>query len=307
MDKREFALRGHRRRQHGVFTLVQALAAGYTKQSIRRRLVDGTWLELVPRVYLVANGVAPTPKQALIALTLATAGVASGHSAAALYGLMPFPSTPEVTVDRARRAVRYPGVRSTRALPSIDVTSVEAIPVTTPARTVIDVVATLPPREAEEFLDRAIVTGFVRAARLEARARDLSSRGRCGCGTVLQLLGTRHPEMTNARNGFEAWALRLLERAGAPRPRVNHRVRSGGRVRYLDLAWPDLMIAIELDGRVPHSSRRVFDDDRARQNALVAEGWTVFRLTWTALERDPVSALAPALATIAAAQRRRAS
>ena len=71
-------------------------------------------------------------------------------------------------------------------------------------------------------------------------------------------------------------------------------------MRYLDLAWPHLMIAIELDGRGPHSSRRVFDDDRARQNALVAEGWTVFRLTWTALERDPSAALAPILAALAA-------
>ena len=78
-------------------------------------------------------------------------------------------------------------------------------------------------------------------------------------------------------------------------------------MRYLDLAWPELMIAIELDGRVPHSARRVFDDDRARQNALVADGWTVFRLTWTALERDRGAAFAPVLATIAAAQRNLAS
>ena len=238
-----------------------------------------------------------------MALTLATAGVASGHSAAALYGLVPFPSTPEVTVDRARRAVRYPGVRSTRALPLVDVASFEGIPVTTPARTIIDVVATLSPREAEELVDRALVAGFVRAARLETRARDLSSQGRRGCATVLQLLATRHPEITRARNGFEARALRLLERAGAPPPRVNYRVRTGGRVRYLDLAWPDLMIAVELDGFWPHSNRRVFDDDRARQNALVADGWTVFRLTWTALERDPRAALTPVLATIAAARR----
>jgi len=59
------------------------------------------------------------------------------------------------------------------------------------------------------------------------------------------------------------------------------------------------MILVELDGRGPHSSRRVFDDDRARQNALVADGWTVFRLTWTALERGPDAALAPIVAALA--------
>src|SRR4029078_3563726 len=106
--------------------------------------------------------------------------------------------------------------------------------------------------------------------------------------------------------GVEPRRRRLFERAGAPRPRVNYRVRSGGTVRYLDLAWPDVMILVERDGRGPHSSRRVFDDDRARQNALVADGWTVFRLTWTALDRDPEQAIAPILERIASARRRRA-
>jgi len=299
MDDRERALRGNRRRQHGVFTLAQALEAGYTRPSIRRRLADGTWIELEPRAYLVVVGVDPTAKQRLIALTLATGGVASGRSAAALFGLMPFPPEPEVTVVRGRRAAGHAGVCSTRNLPSTDVTVVDGIPTTAPARTVIDVVPTLSSRESEELVDRAIIRGVVRATRLEHRARDLGSPGRRGCATVLQLLATRHPELANARNGFEARALRLLERAGAPRPSVNFKVRSGGRVRYLDLAWPALMIVVELDGRGPHSSRRVFDDDRARQNALVAEGWTVFRLTWTALERDPEAALAPILAALA--------
>ena len=70
---------GHRRRQHGVFSLAQALAAGYTRDSIRRRLADsGIWEEVAPRVYVIATGLEPTPKQRLMALTLATGGVASG-------------------------------------------------------------------------------------------------------------------------------------------------------------------------------------------------------------------------------------
>ena len=55
-------------------------------------------------------------------------------------------------------------------------------------------------------------------------------------------------------------------------------------MRYLDLAWPDAKVAVEFDGFVPHSTRRVFDDDRARQNDLVADGWTVFRITQSMLD-----------------------
>ena len=299
MDIRERALHAHRRRQHGVFNLAQALASGYSRDSVRRRLISEVWEEVVPRVYAVATGVEPTPKQVLMALTLATGGVASGLSAAALHGLVPFPATPRVTVCRSRRSIRYAGTRSTRDLSSADVTVVDRIPTTSPARTIIDAVAELSEVAGEELVDRALVTGLVRAARLEVRARELATPGRRGCAVVLGLLASRHPELARAQNGFEARALRLLERAGAPRPRVNLRVRSGGRVRNLDLAWREQKIAVELDGFFPHSSRSTFDDDRARQNSLVADGWTVFRLTWTALERDPATALAPILAALA--------
>jgi len=64
-------------------------------------------------------------------------------------------------------------------------------------------------------------------------------------------------------------------------------------LRILDLAWPELMIELEFDGFAPHSVREVFDDDRARQNALVAAGWTVFRVTSRLLADDPRAALAP--------------
>jgi very-short-patch-repair endonuclease len=75
-------------------------------------------------------------------------------------------------------------------------------------------------------------------------------------------------------------------------------VQVGGRRRYLDLAWPDVKVAVEFDGFVPHSTRRVFDDDRARQNDLVAARWTVFRITKTMLDSDPVGTFRPIAADV---------
>jgi very-short-patch-repair endonuclease len=60
------------------------------------------------------------------------------------------------------------------------------------------------------------------------------------------------------------------------------------------------MLAVELDGLVPHSNRRVFDEDRARQNDLVAAGWETYRVTWTAIASDPTHAFGHVIAALAA-------
>ncbi len=98
---------------------------------------------------------------------------------------------------------------------------------------------------------------------------------------------------------WEAKVLRIIRELQLPRPEVNYRVRVGGRVRYLDLAWPEAKVAVEFDGFVPHSTRRVFDDDRARQNGLVDDEWAVYRVTKTMLETDPLGTFRPIATKVA--------
>jgi hypothetical protein len=297
MDPRERALGAARRRQHGAFTLAQARGAGHSRDAVRRRVRNGTWQELAPRVYTVANGTVASFTLRLMACVLATGGVACGASAAWLHGLVPEPDEPEVVVARGRRRV-LGGQASTDTLPPCDCTEVDGIPCTTPARTVVDLAGTLTRREAEALVDRAIARGIVRAGRLEQRARALAAPSRRGGGVVLRALECSTPSTAKARSELELVAVRACRRAGGPQPLVNHPVRCGGRRRVLDLAWPDVMVAVELDGRGPHSSRAAFEDDRSRQNDLVAAGWTVFRLTWRALHHDRARALAPILAEL---------
>lgn len=299
-DERDRRLVSHARHQLGVFTRAQAAQSGFPRQTIRRRLRSGVWEEIDARVYRAAAAAPPDAWQRLMARTLATGGVACGLSAGALYGLLPFPKDPRVMVRRGARSSAGPGVCTTRELESVDTTIVDRIPATTPARTLIDVAAVLPLGVFEDTLDLALVTGVVREGRLATRARALWTPRRSGCATVLRLLESRQPDILRTRNKWEALVLRLLDAAGAPRPQVNYRLRAGEQNREIDFAWPELKIAVEFDGFVPHSSRRVFDDDRVRQNALVADGWRVFRLTKTALERDLHTALAPILAALAA-------
>jgi very-short-patch-repair endonuclease len=299
-DARELGLLVIARAQHGVFTLTQALACGYSRATVRRRIDGRAWDEIAPRVYRVALAADADWRARTLAMALSTGGVACERSALALYGLWNAPGCPEVLVTRgARTATRLPQ-RSTDSLPTRDVTQVDRIPVTTPVRTLIDMGGRLPLSLFEDVLDTAIVQRLVRVERLQERANELWAPRRNGCAVVLALLEQRHPELRRARNVWEARTLRIVRAAGLPDPRVNYRVQVGGKRRYLDLAWPAAKVAVEFDGFVPHSTRRVFDDDRARQNDLVADGWTVFRITKTMLDSDPTATFRPIAVAVAA-------
>jgi very-short-patch-repair endonuclease len=71
-------------------------------------------------------------------------------------------------------------------------------------------------------------------------------------------------------------------------------VRVAGRSFRLDLAYPELKLAIELDGWDIHRTRTAFDDDRWRANLLVAAGWTLLRFTSRSTEREIVDCVTAA-------------
>jgi very-short-patch-repair endonuclease len=250
-------------------------------------------------VYRIAAAQPADWRSSTMARVLAVDGVACRVTALALNGLLKPPATPDVVVVRTRRTATRAQSPSSDTLPAIDLTAIDGIPVTTVTRALIDVAGLVPRRTFEDVFDTAIVQRLTTVARLRDRAGDLWAPRRNGCAIVLELLDQRAPNLRDARNLWEAKVLRAVRELGLPSPRVNHRVRVGGRVRYLDVAWPEAKVAIEFDGFVPHSTRRVFDDDRARQNDLVADGWTIFRLTATML-RDPARTFAPIVAAITA-------
>jgi very-short-patch-repair endonuclease len=84
---------------------------------------------------------------------------------------------------------------------------------------------------------------------------------------------------------FEARMARLLAARGLPPAVPEYEVWNGATfVARVDFAYPELLLAIEVDGFAAHSSVDAFRCDRARQNALVTAGWTVLRFTWTEVD-----------------------
>ena len=76
--------------------------------------------------------------------------------------------------------------------------------------------------------------------------------------------------------------LRIIQRSNLPQPEGQFVVTDGAGafVARVDFAYPGSSLLIELDGAAFHSDRARFQRDRARQNRLVALGYTVLRFTY---------------------------
>ena len=76
-------------------------------------------------------------------------------------------------------------------------------------------------------------------------------------------------------------------------------VVEGGSLYYIDIGFQLLKLAVEIDGRLHETDEDLFESDRWRQNALVADGWTVLRFTWRMIRDHPevfVAAICQAIA-----------
>jgi len=276
-------------KQHGVYSRAQALGCGLSSDTIDRRVSSAAWERLYPGIYRLA-GVRATWKQSLLAACLAWgAGAVSSHRAAAalreLVGFSPGPI--ELIVPRKRERAYPHVVHRPRVLDRVDISVLDAIPVATAARTLIDLATCVGADVLEEALDDALRRELVSLRFLRRRAEQLGAR------TVLKhLLDARAGVKRGPESRLETKVLRALRAAGLPKPAVQHRI---GRYR-VDFAYVDARVAIECDGYRYHSGRRAFDDDRARQNALTAMGWRVLRVTWPQLRDRPEEVIGAILA-----------
>ncbi|MGZ4208226.1 MAG: hypothetical protein ACXVQ6_10080, partial [Actinomycetota bacterium] len=125
------------------------------------------------------------------------------------------------------------------ALSSVDLTAVDGIPVTTPARTLIDIASVSPRDVVEEALDDALRRGLVSISRVRWRL-DALGGGRCGVAFMRALLDDRDPAASVPQSGFERRLLRILKRAGFPDPVHEERRRvTAGRMPAPGNLWGD--------------------------------------------------------------------
>jgi hypothetical protein len=225
-------------------------------------------------------------------------GAALSHrSAAELWGILPPSSrTPEVTIAISRR--QRQGIRwRFSALPADEVDRVDGIPVTTPARTLLDLAAVLDRHRLARVIDRAQAMRLASPTSLPALLERYPRRR--GAAKLKSVIDEGRIGLAVTRSELEDAFLVVLDRYGLPRPETNVPLRIGGGWVEVDCVWRRQRLIVELDGRVFHGTAGAFEADRARDRALIAAGWRVIRVTWRQLTREPAALAADLRASLA--------
>jgi very-short-patch-repair endonuclease len=274
--------------QGGVVTLEQVRSAGLGMDEVRRFCRAGRWLRLSRCAYLICPETSePALRQARIRAVVASMGpqaVAVLSTAAELFGIGGLRPSDQIHVSlpgvcaKPNRLGEPSVVVHQLVIPRTDTGRVDGIAVTSPLRTVADVILTARRYDGVCVLDSALNQGCIADDDLPALTRMI--RGRRGAiaarGVILQADGrAQSPLETRVR-------LRCVD--GGVRPEtLQHEVRDARRrlLGIADIAWPMANLLAEADGVGPHGTPEAVFADRRRQNRLVNAGWQILRFTWT--------------------------
>ena len=269
--------------QYSLATRTQAIDLGMTSRQLQDRLESGLLVPVHKGVYRLP-GAPRTTTQALLAAGMATGeGVASHRSAAALWALRGVEAaTPEITVLGSRRPeLRGVLVHRSDRMDDIDVSRRLRVPVTTPARTLLDLGAVVPVEMVEPALEDALMRRLVTLQLLTNTLERLGRSGRRGAAVLRGLVEERDPATAPTQSMMEDLLFRVVRRGGLPAPVRQYEV-AGVR---LDGAYPDIRLGLEADSRIWHGGRLDVQRNTDKANILLAQGWRVLRFTWFHLTR----------------------
>jgi len=276
--------------QLGLITLGQALELGLAPRAARRRVASGEWQRVQPTVYAL-RGSPPSADRALLAATLSLgpfAGV-SHRAAAERWGpRRAEPASFDVSIAR-ERGVHLEGVivHRSRDLRPEHITRVGPLSITTPVRTLVDLGQVEPWFVVRDLLEHLVARRITTIGAAHAALLLHSKRGRSGCGALRRVLEQRALLDRPTASTLEAAFAELCQLYGLPAPRYQHPVTVAGTDRWIDFAYPDLMLAIEVDGFEFHATAKGFSADRVRGNDLALAGWTVLHFTWHQVVHRP--------------------
>src|SRR5438128_483128 len=263
--------------QHGVVSTAQLRQLGLDRAAVSRRVGAGSLHPLHRGVYAVGHASVSKHGRYLAAvLSCGPMAALSHRSAADLWGLRPASGRIELTVPRGRVGPPELTVHRSRMQEAADFTLLDEIPITTVARTLLDLAAVLRADDLTRALDRA-----ERLERFDlAAVEDVLSRavGRRGAGALRRSIAAWRPRHT--RSELEDRHEELVRAAGLPPPRLNVILDGDHQTHEVDAFWPSHSLVVQLDGFAYHRTRRDRERDAAAEADLELAGFRVLHLTW---------------------------
>jgi very-short-patch-repair endonuclease len=271
-------------RQHGLITRAQVRVLGMSAGAISNRLNSDEWTRIYDGIYLV-RPFSMTEDAALLAAILRAGdgAVASHRAAAAKLGLDGgFLPCVELYSHRWLRSHNGLVIHRTNDLPKRDILRLGPIPVTNATRTLIDLGNVVDAATLEIALESALHKRLTSIQKLDRRLDELAGRGRRGTLAIRRLLEQRDPNLAAAASRLEIEFHNLARRGRLPvAVRQLEVVIPSGRRRYIDFAYPEHLLGIEVGGRGWHTGPVAERRDSVRHNELTAMGWRILYFSWT--------------------------
>ncbi len=269
--------------QHGVVSLEHLRATGLGRGAIAHRIAEGRLHRIHRGVYAVGHRLLTREGRWRAATLACPEAVLSDGDAAAVWDLRPPSEQPVVHVTLATRAGRKQrdGMRiHRRALADDERVQHRGLPVTTVARTILDLAETLRPPALARAIERADALALFDLRALDQTlVRHPNRRSARNLAAVLQT----YRDATCTRSDLEAVFLALCDDNGLPRPTTNTLVQG----KEVDFLWRAQRLVVETDGHRDHATRAAFERDRARDATLTVAGYRVVRFTHRQVTREP--------------------
>lgn len=278
----------------GIVSRGDLVRAGVRKKELAALRKAKTIVEVLPRVFRHASVADGWEVQARAALRWAGPRAAlCSASAAALLEIggyqragvihVAIPGTPriptaegfELAAHCARDFIRW------------DVSERSGFRITSAERTLFDLASELDADAVERLVDEAIIKRRTLPHRLKACFKRLAKKGRKGTATLGEVLARRADTLVPIDSELELEFLKLFKSLGLPIPVTGTRSPPQGRAEYyIDFAYPQWRLAIEIQSKKHHSGILKRYEDDLKANVLTSRGWSVIRL-WAKDKYEP--------------------
>lgn len=252
------------------------------------RIGRGSLVRVFPHVYRLRESADDDVTALRAALLHAGSEAALSHTTAlAVWGLWPLVHPLHATVDQSIKRAGSTGLIVHRRL-RFDPRSTQCVErrgllITALPRTLIDSWPLLPAAERRPLVLDVSRRGLITADLLrDAIAERPNVAGHRALRQAIDLIDD------GCQSELEALGvLNVFRHASLPRSVGQYRVALPSGPVKLDRAWPEVKLAVELDGARHHTSPEDRQRDLTRDAALAAIGWVVLRFTFADVRRDP--------------------
>jgi hypothetical protein len=285
-------------RQHGVISRGQLSRLGMSDSAIAHAIRVGRLHRVFRGTFALTPQISRRGRLSAAVLACGKGTVISHRSAGALLGLLNDGPAVIDVIPPQERGRQIDGIRfhRMRAARRDEVGTVDGIPCTSPARTLVDLAGSVGDWTMRSCFERAAQRRILDIPAIE-ESMDPGRRGNKSLCALVDEWRRAAPvaKKGNLKSPLEAKVLPLVLRRGLPAPLLNAPIEiPNGRIE-VDFLWPDRRLVVEADSRDFHGTEVAFERDRRRDRELFSVGYNTLRVTHQQAERE-ASAVAQAIA-----------